>query len=119
MLVYGTGATLLLIGALGWESAMRFAPRVLVGLGDASYSLYLSHILVLSAIGLLWHRLLVGPSTLNHLALLALCFVAALAWSGISYVVAERPLMTASRRVLRLLDARVLPQVSSAIARGS
>lgn len=117
VLIYGIAATLLLIGALGWESATRFAPPFLVGLGDASYSLYLSHILVLGAVGWLWHRLLAGPSVLNHVALLTLCFAAALVWSGISYRVAERSLLSASHRLLRLLEARVLPQASRAVAR--
>ncbi|HUN40886.1 MAG TPA: acyltransferase [Acetobacteraceae bacterium] len=116
VLIYGTGAMLLLTGALGWESPVRFAPRVLVGLGDASYSLYLSHVLVLGAMGWLWHRLLSGPAALNHLAFLTLCFAAALVWSGVSYMLIELPLLTASRRALRLVDAFVLPRPSGAVA---
>lgn len=116
VLIYGTGATLLLIGALGWESATRFAPRALVGLGDASYSLYLSHLLVLGAVGWLWHRLLAGPGTPDHVALLMVCFTAALAWSWISYTVAERPLLSASRQMMRVVEARVLPHPAKAVS---
>ena len=118
VLIYGTCATLLLIGALGWELATRFAPRVFVRIGDASYSLYLSHLLVLGAIGWLWQRLLAGPSLLDHVALLTLCFVAALVWSWISYQLAERPLLSASRQMMRLLDARVLPHPAGRLPAG-
>lgn len=118
VLIYGTGAVLLLIGALGWEAETRFLPRIFAEVGDASYSLYLSHILVLGAIGWLWHRLLAGAGAADHFVFLALCVAAALVWSWISYMLIELPLLSASRRMMRMLDARVLPH-RAGVAAGS
>src|SRR6185437_14356673 len=80
-LVFGTAATLLLAGAVGWESATRHAPRLAVAIGDASYSLYLAHVLVIGAVGFIWQRFLAGPSLANHVLMVVTCVLAAVVWS--------------------------------------
>jgi peptidoglycan/LPS O-acetylase OafA/YrhL len=119
ILVYGTAASLLLLGALGLESTARRVPSLFVHIGDSSYSLYLSHILVLAAVGLAWHRVLgshAGP--LNHVAMLAACAMAALVWGWISFVAIEQPLLGLSRRVLHRFEAPGRARVAAA-ANGS
>lgn len=85
---WGIPAALIVCGALLMERhrIARF-PSLLVRLGDSSYSLYLSHIFAISAIGKLW-MMLFG-------SMYALFIVVATAGSvlvgHLSYVVFERP----------------------------
>ncbi|MGH7043937.1 MAG: acyltransferase family protein, partial [Acetobacteraceae bacterium] len=77
--LFGSGSVLVVAGAVRLEEAgVRLFPASLVALGDASYSLYLSHVLVIAAVGRVWERFLAGPSAANHLAGLAGVFAAAL-----------------------------------------
>ena len=114
VMIYGAGAALLLFGALGWESESGRLPRICVDIGDASYSLYLSHVLVLGAIGWVWEHALGDAGWLNHLALLTVCVVAALVWCRISFRVAERPLIALSREALHRLERRAAPAPTGA-----
>jgi len=50
-LAYGVPSALLIAGLAAWESGPRRVPKLLVALGEASYSLYLFHLL---GIGVLW-----------------------------------------------------------------
>lgn len=104
VLVFGTAASLLLIGALGWERATRRAPGVFVKVGDASYSLYLSHLLTLGAVGWIWESVIGAPDTLHRMAMVAVAVTAALVWGWISFVVLERPLLALSREALRRIE---------------
>lgn len=57
-LTYGVAGMLLVFGLSGLERTGRLRyPRFVLALGDASYTLYLSHLLVLSAVGRLWRAL--------------------------------------------------------------
>jgi exopolysaccharide production protein ExoZ len=110
--VFGTGAGLLLIGCFGEDMAIRRAlPRVIVRIGDASYSLYLSH---LFTIGLVGHalsylapsvRLLATPA--GHAAALCATVLLALLVAEASYRWIERPLLRFSRH---LIETRTLPR---------
>jgi exopolysaccharide production protein ExoZ len=54
---YGLPALLILYGAVTLEKEGRFQlPRWLGALGDVSYSIYLSHILVITAVGRMWSK---------------------------------------------------------------
>jgi peptidoglycan/LPS O-acetylase OafA/YrhL len=103
--VFGVAAALLLAGAVGWESATRHAPRLSVDIGDASYSLYLAHVLVIGAVGWLWQHALGSPSLANHLLMVGACVVAAVVWSRLSFRFAERPLIAMSRHALERLES--------------
>jgi len=72
-------ALILMMAALSRERKRRPAPRWLVVIGDASYSIYLSHVLVLSALGRVWTPFS-GPGSWDNaiaLPLLALATVGA------------------------------------------
>lgn len=114
--VYGVGAALMVLGAVGLEAVARRAPQVFVAIGDSSYSLYLSHILTLGAVGFLWQHLLARPGMLNHVAMVTTCIVAALVWGWISYAFIEQPLLALSRRGLRRVEARLEPRAAPAPA---
>ncbi|HEY0331146.1 MAG TPA: acyltransferase [Rhodopseudomonas sp.] len=77
--------------------------RLLETLGDASYSVYLSHVLVLSLIGRLFN-LLPAHGWLAEAVFVVVCLVAANAWGVVSYRLLELPVIntvrsTATRRV--------------------
>lgn len=94
VLVYGTSSVFLVAGILGLERGRwRIFPGPAVALGDASYSLYLSHILVLAAVGHVWARLLAGGSPLNHVAALTVAIMLAITWGLLSFRLIERPLL--------------------------
>ncbi|MDB5656566.1 MAG: putative acyltransferase [Tardiphaga sp.] len=92
-------------GALFWIGLSRLRTEIpevtlelLERLGDASYSTYLSHVLLLSALGALfaalpWH------SWAAESAFLMVCMVAANGWGWLSYHYIERPLIELSRRM--------------------
>lgn len=64
---FGTASVLLVLGWVMHESrGKRSAPPVLVALGDSSYSLYLSHVFVISAVGRLWAAVVPGQSWGHH-----------------------------------------------------
>ncbi len=95
-LCFGIPALLIVWSAVLLEKRLNLsAPRMLQALGDGSYSLYLSHTLVLAAIYRLWLMLL--PAAGLPWATLA-AFFAALICGQISYRWIEQPLNRAMRR---------------------
>lgn len=57
MLAFGMPAALLTLGLVRWERASNpRIPHALLQIGNSSYSLYLSHIFVISAVGRLWQK---------------------------------------------------------------
>jgi exopolysaccharide production protein ExoZ len=95
---FGVPAFLLVLGAVSMEAHMRVtAPRVLRVLGDASYSLYLSHVLVISAVGRIYARFALdkfGPAIGT-----LLCIVTAIVAGFLSYRVVENPLNDLLKRI--------------------
>lgn len=61
---YGGSAVLILHGAIGIERLRTYSPpRILVQIGDASYSTYLWHLLIIFGAGSAWVRFFGAPST--------------------------------------------------------
>ena len=103
--VFGVPAVLLCYGLVAMErSGGSLLPRWLRSVGDSSYSIYLSHVLVISALGRLWGAVKVDNAWLNGLALAAL-FAGALIAGRVSYRVLELPLHNRTRRRLALPQA--------------
>jgi exopolysaccharide production protein ExoZ len=92
---FGLPALLILYGAVSLEKRARFQfPRWLQEIGDASYSIYLSHILVIAAVGRIWSAVRRPGLWENALAILVMA-VAALGWGRASYRLIEQPLLRA------------------------
>jgi peptidoglycan/LPS O-acetylase OafA/YrhL len=103
---FGPPAALILYGLIGLESrGRRFSPSVLVKLGDVSYSIYLSHILILALAGRLW-ALYPSSGRLNHWASLMIMMGAVVAFGMISYRYLEVPLMS----IFRDWGRRLMPR---------
>lgn len=90
---WGILATLGVAGALVVEARGRLPvlpPLRLVG--DASYSLYLTHFLVLSAAGQVWRKIGLGGSAVGRVGFCVLATLACLAVAILCYRFVEQPL---------------------------
>lgn len=103
-LVFGSLYGLLVLSTTALEFKRALAPpRFLIRIGDASYTIYLSHVLILSAIGRLW--MLTGPGVGfadNGIALIVMLF-AVLAYGLMAYRLIENPLVELSHRLRQRL----------------
>ena len=102
LLVWGGPAFLIILGFVFWEENKPFEhPKYFVVLGNASYSIYLSHIFILLGISTLLKLHLVSPAIKNDfIAILAviLCVI----WGWISYVTIESKSMIYLQTKLKL-----------------
>ena len=99
ILFAGGGASFVLLAAVIWEADLRrWLPRALVVQGSWSYSMYLSHLLVIAIVGLLWKVISVQTGPVTHVLALTTAFLTSIvfAWTSFRYV--ERPLLKVSRR---------------------
>lgn len=98
VLFFGVPCTLMVYGAVAseFQSTLRF-PKWLYAVGDASYSIYLSHILVLSFLGRLWYRL--GQKGLHdNILVLAMMMLIVVVYGHLSYRYIEKPMIRGFRR---------------------
>jgi peptidoglycan/LPS O-acetylase OafA/YrhL len=102
---FGIGAALLLVGCFGEDVVIRRTlPRVIVRIGDASYSLYLSHLFTIGAIGhVLSHvsAAAVLSTPAGHAIVLATAIVAALLVAELSYRWIECPVLSLTRHLFK------------------
>ncbi|MDO7931543.1 acyltransferase [Xanthomonas euvesicatoria] len=80
--------------------ALLPVPRWASALGDASYSLYLTHVFVLSLCGRLWSVVAPTGSLVTNAAFLATSFAACCVVALVTYRVLERPLLDIGHRWL-------------------
>jgi exopolysaccharide production protein ExoZ len=94
LLCGGSFALLLLALALLEQHRGWVPPTLLTTIGDMSYTVYLSHLLVLGVIGKVWLWYGPDPSTpLDNLFFLFLMFIASLSYSWLAYKTLEKPLV--------------------------
>lgn len=98
---YGVPALFIVYGTLAWErnNQPRF-PLLLIRLGDISYTIYLSHLLILSGLGRAWRLLALNDTWIAPMLGPCMLF-AVLIWSNYAYQWLERPLITATRKWVR------------------
>ena len=73
-------------------------PEPLCRIGDASYSIYLSHVLTLSLIGRIWAEFS-SDSIADNCFALPFMLLSVVAVGYISYVTVERPMIAAGRKI--------------------
>jgi exopolysaccharide production protein ExoZ len=97
VLCFGLPSLLVVYGAASAEigGKVRF-PRIMRKIGDASYSIYLTHVLVLSAIGRVWAQI-ATPELINHVAALVTMILAVIITGLISYCWVEVPILNRIR----------------------
>lgn len=98
-LLYGIPATLIVYGAAAVE--LKEGTQIhsfLVRIGDISYSVYLSHVLVISTVGRLWLPF-AQPGAWDSLIGVGLMFGAVLAFGELSYRCLEAPMLRAARKI--------------------
>ncbi|WP_339346169.1 acyltransferase [uncultured Sphingomonas sp.] len=111
--LYAAPALLVVYGLIGLEKNGNWTtfPRWMVALGDASYSLYLVHILVFHAL----YRITFGPVFgASGSVFLPLAFVLSLVCSYLYFLVIERPVSTFVRLRLERLAGVDRPHANAA-----
>ena len=74
---WGVGAVLIVTGVVGLESLLARAPQLwLKLLGDASYAIYLVHVITIGIVGRVWNGLGLTSGGLSDLVILAICLLA-------------------------------------------
>jgi len=117
VLVFGTASTFILYGMLALER-QRTDNRIghwiahpwLIAIGDASYSLYLSHLLVINALAIVWSRLSIENPVFQavyEVFIVGVCVLFALS----TFRLIERPLL----HWLRRKSQRVEPIQANAV----
>ncbi|MEM7329705.1 MAG: acyltransferase [Pseudomonadota bacterium] len=98
---YGPAFALLVYALVAIEQTTRFGtliPQSLVRIGDWSYSLYLCHLLVISAVARVFFPFFAAEGIFDNLAFIIIATGAALFVSGLAYYLFERPVLVAARR---------------------
>jgi peptidoglycan/LPS O-acetylase OafA/YrhL len=98
VLLFGVPAALMVFALVNMERATgQKPPYWLVFIGNASFSIYLSHIIVMSALGRIWGGLAIVNYGVNVAALIVI-LLSVLAIGIFSYQILERPLLRFTRR---------------------
>ncbi|MEM9939012.1 MAG: acyltransferase [Pseudomonadota bacterium] len=95
-ILFGLPAGAILYGLVSLElqhGLKRIIPDFAVRLGDWSYALYLSHILVISAVGRVFFPTFGNDSLIDNWIFLTTAALAAIVASGLTYHLFEQPLM--------------------------
>ena len=96
--IYGIPWAIAAYGAVAIEASSTIVfPKFLRFIGDASYSIYLSHVFVISAIGRLWSMFFIPGKMDNILVLITMAGLALLAGAG-TYLFIERPISSIFKR---------------------
>lgn len=98
ILIFGVPAILLVLSFVNAEKNGNILHSSIVKIGDASYSIYLSHILTLSVAGRLW-RMSSSNSAYGNIIMIPLFLVLTIIVGIVSYHVIEMPLLRFSRRI--------------------
>ncbi|MCF7826018.1 MAG: acyltransferase [Candidatus Marinimicrobia bacterium] len=95
---FGIPSVLLVFGMVSLDVKYDIAyPGFFIKLGDASYTLYLSHVLVISAFGKVWQASGLNSFLPNFIFVIAMLF-ACILFALLAYDYIERPLLSAVRK---------------------
>ena len=98
ILLFGIPSFLVVYAAVRAEinGTARF-PKIMIKIGDASYSIYLSHVLVLSALGRIWAKM-TTTGAIVHIVMLAVMLLATISVGLLSYRWIETPILNSIRQ---------------------
>jgi exopolysaccharide production protein ExoZ len=112
VLIFGLPAVVILYVIVNLESKNIKFPDWVMKIGDSSYSTYLTHVLVLSALGRIWMYFSVDSDLYNVVAMLILV-VSCLIYGWLSYIFLEKNMLKASRRLYRNVGQSMKTRFSS------
>lgn len=96
-LLFSIPCTLIVYGLSAIEIHGKILSNALSKLGDWSYSLYLTHIMSLSLLGRIWHKI-EEPGIWDNIVVLTLMPVFAIFVSGLCYRFAEKPMLNMAKK---------------------
>jgi len=105
-LTFGIASALLVYGAAALErldGPERWVRTRLVSIGDWSYSLYLCHILVISAVAQLFFPVFGAAGLIDNIAFLVIAAAASIAIASTTYALFEAPLLSRARTIRKRL----------------
>ena len=98
VLLFGIPSLLVVYAAAKAEISGKVCfPKSMIKIGDASYSIYLSHVLVLAALGRIWAKMTISGVMIN-VAILVIMVLAAISVGLSSYRWMETPILNRIRR---------------------
>tara|TARA_R110002073_G_scaffold29006_2_gene91560 strand:+ start:7473 stop:8600 length:1128 start_codon:yes stop_codon:yes gene_type:complete len=99
VLAFGPASALLVLGmaALERDQGVR-APVWARRIGDWSYSLYLSHLLIIAALAHIWTRF-ARPGLADNVVFITLMLVLPVLFAALAYTMFERPTLRAGKRL--------------------
>jgi len=101
VVTFGIGAAFIVYAACVAEIEGLLAPRWLRFLGDASYSIYLVHVLALDGARFIMDRAAITGS-FERCTVLLIAMLATVCFGGASFILLERPLLSYIRRMRAL-----------------
>ncbi|HZX78225.1 acyltransferase [Lysobacter sp.] len=106
--IFGLTSALMIAGAVVYESGRgSVSAPVWQAIGDSSYSLYLSHVFVISAVGRLWKASAFNVTAWEHGLFVLFATLLSLAVGLASYRWLERPLLVRGRSFIARTAARL------------
>jgi exopolysaccharide production protein ExoZ len=107
--MFGVPYAAIVYGAVAVEKTRGVVfSRAIRRVGDTSYSIYLSHVLVISFFGRIWNHVAV-EGILDNLLVLPTMLAAVILTGSISYRFLERPMLMAARRFNAAVSLRPTP----------
>ena len=98
ILIFGVPALLIVFCFIKMERNGYIAHSSLIIIGDASYSIYLSHVLTLSAAGRVW-GIFSNNAPYDNVVMVPMLFMLVIVVGIASYLFIEKPLLAFSRRI--------------------
>ncbi len=105
VIVFGTASAWIVYGLVALQR--NDFNRWLVAIGDASYSLYLSHLLVIGAFAIVWSRLSLQGIVVQALFEVVM-FVTCIGFAIVAYRAVELPLLNRMRRKQRTDESAII-----------
>lgn len=97
ILIFGVPAVAMVFGLVGAERGGFVLHPFLIKMGDASYSIYLSHLLTLSVLGRLW-KPFATDSVLDNWIMIPTILILTIVVGMVSFRYIERPLLVLTRK---------------------
>ena len=107
--LFGLPSAFIIYGLAALDSNNSQLPHWSVKLGDWSYSLYLSHVLTLSALGLAWRKV-AQNDPVDNIIILSFMILSTVFIAACLYYCVERPALNYSKKIRRHFEGKSLRQ---------